>query len=38
MEKYQFTFEDYISFCKRFKLKVCKYDSLSFFKLVCTCE
>lgn len=38
MIQYQFTFDDYISFCKRFQLKACKYDSLSFFKLVCTYE
>lgn len=38
MKKYNFTFTDYRDFCKRFNLKMSKYDSLSFFKLVCTCE
>lgn len=38
MEKYEFNFYDYNKFCRRFNLKPSKYDSLSFFKLVCTCE
>ena len=38
MKKYEFNFDDYKSFCKRFNLKICKYDTLRFFKLVCTCE
>lgn len=38
MIKYNFNFEDYKNFCKRFDLKPYKYDSLRYFKLVCTCE
>ena len=38
MIKYKFTFEDYKNFCNRFKLKESNFDSLRYFKLVCTCE
>lgn len=37
MIKYNFNFEDYNKFCKIFDLKPYKYDSLRYFKLVCTC-
>lgn len=38
MKKYNYNFNDYRDFCKRFNLKMYRYEILKYFKLVCDYE